>query len=84
MLLAAALVFSLLSIGCWSFYLSLYWPYRELFSEEGRFFDEATLVVYHQQSGVLVLPAVVFLLLAVIAGVLWLRCRRRNRARRPV
>lgn len=75
-LLAAAVLCLITSLGCWLFYFTLYWPYRALFNEDGRFIDEATMVVYHQQSGVLLLPALAFLLLAVIAGTSWLRRRR--------
>ena len=77
-LLVSALLCLGASLACWLLYFSLYWPYRALFNEEGRFVDEATLVVYHEQSGLLVIPALGLLLLAALAGAVWL-VRSRNR-----
>ena len=61
---AIALLSATASLGCWFFYFTLYWPYRHLFNEEGRYFDADRLVVYHEQAGLLIVPAVVLLLLA--------------------
>jgi hypothetical protein len=47
-------------------YFTLYWPYRRLFNEEGRYFDADRLVVYHEQAGLLIVPAIVVLLLAAV------------------
>lgn len=58
-------------------FLKLYWPYRNLFNEEGRYFDEKSPVVYHQQSGFFIVPTFVFLFLVLIFGFIW-RARRRQ------
>jgi NADH:ubiquinone oxidoreductase subunit 5 (subunit L)/multisubunit Na+/H+ antiporter MnhA subunit len=69
--LFAALLSAAASLGCWFLYFTLYWPYRGRFNEEGRYLDEATQVVHHEQSGVLVFPAVAFMVLAVAFGAVW-------------
>lgn len=74
--LVAALLAAAASLACWFLYFTLYWPYRGLFNEEGRYLDEATQVVHHEQSGVLVVPAIAFMVLSVAFGAAW-------RARRP-
>jgi hypothetical protein len=56
-----------------AFYYLSYWRWRGLFNEEGRYFHEPDAVVYHQQSAMLLLPAV---LAAVVAIVLWITARR--------
>ncbi|MCY7313940.1 MAG: hypothetical protein LH491_10010, partial [Pseudoxanthomonas sp.] len=58
-------------------YLVYYWPYRDRFDAQGRYFDEATLVVYQQQSGMLLLPMLACLLLAVVLAVFWWRRHKR-------
>ncbi len=63
---AVALLSAAASIGCWFLYFTLYWPYRRLFNEEGRYFDADRLVVYHEQAGLLIVPAIVVLLLAAV------------------
>ena len=47
-------------------FLSLYWPYRDLFDESGRYFDALEMVVYHEQNGITGLMALFFMLLAVL------------------
>ncbi len=64
------------SLCFWFLYFSLYWPYRDLFNEDGRYFDERTSAVYHAQSSWLLLPALAFLMLAAGLGAAW-RMRRR-------
>jgi hypothetical protein len=49
-----------------------YWRWRGLFNEEGRYFHEPDAVVFHEQSAVLLQPAV---LAAVVAIVLWVIAR---------
>jgi low affinity Fe/Cu permease len=63
---AIALLSATASIGCWFLYFTLYWPYRRLFNAEGRYFDAGRLVVYHEQAGLLIVPAVALLLLAAV------------------
>ena len=60
-------------------YFSLYWPYRNLFDGEGRYFDARHMVVYHEQNGLLIAPTLFFLLLASWSGIAW-RVRRRARS----
>jgi len=75
-LLASAALCLLAAVGCGYFYAVLYWPYRALFDPDGRYLDEATMVVYHQQTGVLLVFAVVFFALAMLAGAAWFSSRR--------
>jgi len=76
LLLCAAILFSGATVFFGFFYFSLYWPYRTLFNEEGRYFDENTLIVYHEQNGLLIIPALACLALALLFGVSWWIRRR--------
>lgn len=74
LLLAATLASGTLAAIFGFFYLFLYWPYRDLFNDEGRYFDQQGLVVYHEQASLLMIPALAFLVLALLfAVVLWVR-----------
>lgn len=43
---------SLLTAAAFGFlYYAFYWRWRDLFNSEGRYFDPASSVVYHAQSG---------------------------------
>jgi hypothetical protein len=72
MYLVAALSCGAASLATWFLYFVLYWPYREKFDEAGRYFDETTLVVYHEQSSMLLFPAVVFFILSLGFTAFWL------------
>ena len=72
----AALFCGAVSLAMWFLYFALYWPYRDLFDEAGRYLDETTMVVYHEQSGLLVIPAVASSILALALTCFW-------HARRP-
>lgn len=72
----AALLSAAASVASWFLFFTLYWPFRGRFDADGRHFDARTLVVHHAQSGVLVVPAVVFLCVTVWAGAVWWRGRR--------
>lgn len=74
-LLLAATLISGASAALFGFlYFSLYWPYRGLFNEEGRYFNGDTLVVHHEQTGLFIVPALAFLVLAfVFAALSWIR-----------
>jgi hypothetical protein len=48
------------------FYYALYWRYRELFNEDGRYLDLRDLVVHHAQDATLAVPACGFALLAIV------------------
>ncbi len=61
---AAAIFFGLL------FYF-LYGQYRGLFNEQGRYFDGIT--VHDEQSFVLIVPTLVFVVAAVVFGLIWRR-----------
>jgi hypothetical protein len=65
-LLLAAFLSGAATIFLGFFYFSLYWPYRDLFNEEGRYFDQQNVVVYHEQNGLLIVPALAFLLLSLL------------------
>ena len=78
-LLAVAVVCAATSLVFWFLFFSLYWPYRNLFNEEGVYFAEDGVVVHDAQSGVLIVPAMGFLLLAAIFAALWL-IRQRPKA----
>lgn len=74
---AAALLCAGFSLVSWLLYFDLYWPYRNLFNEQGRYFDESDWVVHHQQSNLLIVPALFFLLLALFFAMLsWSRRSR--------
>lgn len=76
LLLAAALISGTLAAVFSYLFLSLYWPYRDLFNEEGRYFDGQNVVVTHEQSGFLVVPALAFLAFALLFAVTWWVRRR--------
>jgi hypothetical protein len=59
-----------------AFFWFYYWRWRGLFNEEGRYFHEPDAVVFHEQSAVLLLPAVSG---AVVAIVLWIIARAKSR-----
>lgn len=56
-------------------YALLYWPHRGKFDVQGRYFDAASHVVHHEQSRMLLWPALGFLLVAALLLMAW-----RNRA----
>jgi hypothetical protein len=76
LILAAAVGCAAASIWFWFLFFSLYWPHRNRFNEEGVYFAEDGVVVYHEQSGVLIVPALGLLLLSALFAVLWLIGRR--------
>ncbi|CAD1786732.1 hypothetical protein CPBF426_30280 [Xanthomonas arboricola pv. juglandis] len=76
LLLAIALISGTLATLFGFFYFSFYWPYRCLFNEEGRYFDGRNLVVYHEQNGLLIVPALAFLASALFFAVVWWVRRR--------
>lgn len=57
-------------------YYGLYWKYRGLFNELGRYYDERDAVVYHDQAAILIVPTVASLLLAFLFFSIWLARRR--------
>lgn len=77
-LLAAALVSGASAAVFGLLFFLFYWPYRDLFNEEGRYFDAHDFAVYHAQSGLLIVPALAFLAFALFFAVLW--CVRRHSA----
>jgi hypothetical protein len=64
------------------FYYALYWRYRGLFNEEGRYLDPQELVVHHAQDAVLAVPAGLFALLAIVLFVAG-RLHRRSETETP-
>jgi hypothetical protein len=71
LLLAAAFLSASASLIFGFLYFALYWPYRNQFNEEGRYFDEADLAVYHEQTGLLIVPTLAFLILAILFASIW-------------
>jgi hypothetical protein len=81
LLLALAAILSAAgSIFSWCLYFTLYWPYRNLFDGEGRYFDADSMVVHRQQAGLAIVPALAFLLLAILFAIGW-RARRARQQR---
>ena len=74
--LVAVLSCAAVSVASWLLYFALYWPHRDRFDESGRYIDEATMVVYHQQSGLLVIPAVASSVLSLVLAHFWRVTRR--------
>lgn len=79
-LLAAALISGTSAAVFSFFFLSFYWPYRDLFNEEGRYFDAHNAVVYREQSGLLIVPTLAFLAFALLFAVTWWVRRRSVRS----
>lgn len=77
LLLAAACLSAAASLVIGFFYFTLYWPFRGRFNEEGRYFDEADLVVYHAQTGLLIVPTLAFMALAILLATIWWVRRKR-------
>ena len=77
LLLVAAGLCAAAAMALGFLYFVYYWPYRDRFDAQGRYFDEATLVVYQEQTGVLLLPMLACLLLAVVLAVFWWRRHKR-------
>ncbi|WP_296509053.1 hypothetical protein [Rhodoferax sp.] len=75
LILAAALLCLAVSMACWFVYFTVYWPYRNLFDETGRYFDVQSSVVYQEQSGLLMWPALALSVLTILLGVAWLALR---------
>ena len=80
--LVAALTCAAGSVAFWSLYFTLYWVHRHKFNEAGRYVDEATMVVYHEQSGLLVIPALASSALALVFAYFWSSARKPNEAKR--
>jgi hypothetical protein len=80
---AAAAASGVAALFCGALYFTLYWPYRALFDAQGRYFDEAESVVYHDDAAVFGATAIGFVLLAVALAHRW-RARRRRAGSRNV
>jgi len=68
------------SLASWMLFFVLYWPYRHRFDDAGRYLDLASGAVHHSQSGLLLVPALFFLLLAGLLIRLWWARRPGGRA----
>lgn len=69
-----ATISGLASVFLWVMFYSLYWRHRHHFNGEGRYFDAYEVVVYHQQSWFVAVPAILCLVLS--AAFVWLAHRR--------
>lgn len=77
-LLALAALFSALMSSLFGYlYFELYWRWRDLFYENGRYFDEQEAVVYQDDSAILIVPALFCALLTLLLTVAWRRARLR-------
>lgn len=63
-----------------SMYYNMHWRWRDCFNEEGRCFDDASGVVYHDQSGWIYLGMFLISLIVPTIGV-WVWSRAAKRAR---
>jgi predicted lysophospholipase L1 biosynthesis ABC-type transport system permease subunit len=76
LLLAGACLSAAVATVCAGCYGMLYWRYRDRFDAQGRYFDAADMVVYHQQSAIWLVPALLSLAMAMALAFAWRRCRR--------
>ena len=56
-------------------YYHLYWRYRDLFNEQGRYFDPVEMVVYDDSAFVFIVPAIALLGLALFTAWRWWKTR---------
>ncbi len=66
LLLVGAAASGLASASFFLMFHAFYWKHRHEFNDQGRYFDPPDSVVHTDSSAVLILPAVGFLLLAVV------------------
>ena len=66
LLLAASLLSAACAMLFAFLYYSLYWRYRTLFNEQGRYFDATEMVVHYDSAFYLIVPAVVLGCLAFV------------------
>lgn len=66
LLLAASLLSAACAVLFALLYYSLYWRYRDLFNEQGRYFDAAEMVVHDDSAFVFIVPVGVLACLALV------------------
>jgi hypothetical protein len=76
LLLSATFLSAAASLFLGFVYFAFYWPFRGQFNAEGRYCDEIDLVVYHEQTGLLIVPTLAFLVLAILFVTIWWVRRR--------
>jgi cell division protein FtsX len=76
LLLCAAFLSGTGAVIFWFLYFSLYWQYRDLFNEIGRYYDEQDWVMYYEQDSVLIFPALAFSAFALLFIFSWWVRRR--------
>lgn len=74
-LLATALIAGLAASLCGFLFHALYWRYRDLFNEQGRYFNANETVVYDDSAFVFIFPAIVLGAVAVWAARRWWNLR---------
>jgi hypothetical protein len=62
----------------WFLFYDLYWQHSGDFNAAGRYFDMMTGVVYGDQSRLLLIPTLGFLLLSILFARLWWQCRKKK------
>ena len=76
--LVASALCGLAAAGFAAFFYMLYWQWRGLFNEQGRYYHAPEAVVYHEDAALFILPTLAFALLFL--GLLWAaRASRRKR-----
>ncbi len=80
--LVIGLISLLASLFSWMSFFVFYWPYRNQFNEMGRYFNSDDGIVYHDQSAVMILPAVFFLGITLL--LFWLRSLVSPRAKNEI
>ena len=75
LLLVASVLCSLAGLLFAALYYHLYWRYRDLFNEQGRYFDPVEMVVYDDSAFVFIVPAITLLGLALFTAWGWWKTR---------
>lgn len=65
-LLVASVLSGLAAAGSAFLFYALYWQWRGLFNEQGRYYHAPEAVVYHEDAVFLAVPALAFALLALL------------------
>lgn len=73
LLFAASLLSAVCAVLFALLYYNLYWRYRTLFNEQGRYFDAKEMVVHDDSAFVFIVPAVILGCLALLLARLWHR-----------
>ena len=70
-LIVAALSCGVMSWFWGVLYYSLYWKYRNLFYDNGRYYEEMENTVYTDDYAIYLIPTLFFLFLTIFLGAWW-------------